>query len=363
MRKFYGSLILVIVLSHVQPAFSQLKDKFIKATILLQNGKIIEGFIHDDQIAVMNYNISFKAAETENKLTIYDTSNAKNITLENGEIYELIHYKGNFMTSEVSVLAKLIVRGKASLYQAFYKDDEIYIITNNGMSYPLQNDKLEQGASELTLYNYKLFLNNALFDAPVSKSKIENASFRDKDFISLVTDYNKAVNAENKIITSKRKPVHYIIASAGGMIRSSEEKEVSLQGIYRRYLPTLSHSASLNIGINYFNYHYRGLNKYNISKNLINTLISLPVQIQQNFLNKNVRPYAFAGFNFSYVKQVDDKGVTQLDKGLQQSIGVGMLYGTGIEADIYKGVMLKSEYRYENFAHLIMAGIGYNFSK
>ena len=147
------------------------------------------------------------------------------------------------------------------------------------------------------------------------------------------------------------------------MIKNSQEKEISFQAIYRSYFPKISRSTSLNGGLNYFNYHYLDVNKYGYQKNFINTLISLPLQIQQNLLNKNIRPYVFAGLNLSYVKLVDDKGVTQLDKGLQRNIGVGMLYGAGIEADIFKGIMLKSEYRYENLPHLIMVGIGYNFSR
>ena len=86
------------------------------------------------------------------------------------------------------------------------------------------------------------------------------------------------------------------------------------------------------------------------------------MSLQQNLLNKNFRPYLFGGFNVGYLKVVED-GVPVLPNGLQNNFGIGLLYGAGIEVDIYKRFMLKCEYRNELYPHLILFGIGYNFSK
>lgn len=171
-----------------------------------------------------------------------DTATVKSLSLENGETYELTRYKGKYMTETASVLAKLIVKGRASLYQAFYKGDGVFIITKNGTTYPLQNDKLELGLTELTTYDYKIVLNSAIYDAGISRNKIEKTSFDENDFIALVTEYNNSVNSDNKVIAIKRKPVRYIIAYAGGMIKNSKEKEVYVQTIYRTYFPKISRS-------------------------------------------------------------------------------------------------------------------------
>ena len=69
------------------------------------------------------------------------------------------------------------------------------------------------------------------------------------------------------------------------------------------------------------------------------------------------------GLNFSYLKVVDDMSHPLFDDGLHPNFRTGIVYGAGIEIDLYKGIMLKSEYRKEVFTHLILFGIGYNFSK
>jgi hypothetical protein len=49
----------------------------------------------------------------------------------------------------------------------------VYIIIKDGNSYPLQNDKLEQGATELTVYDYQIVLNNALYGASIPNTKLK----------------------------------------------------------------------------------------------------------------------------------------------------------------------------------------------
>jgi opacity protein-like surface antigen len=85
--------------------------------------------------------------------------------------------------------------------------------------------------------------------------------------------------------------------------------------------------------------------------------------LQQNLFNKSFRPYVSAGLDLSYFKYTNNKGISQIGKGVQNNFGVGFLYSAGIEADLYKGLMLRGEYRYEVFSHLLMLGIAYNFSK
>lgn len=65
-------IIFAILLLSFNSAPAQLKDRFIKGSIVLQNGEILNGFIRDDEIKVMNYSIHYKVTETEKKVTIYE---------------------------------------------------------------------------------------------------------------------------------------------------------------------------------------------------------------------------------------------------------------------------------------------------
>lgn len=348
-------------------AHAQLKDSYIKGRIELKNGQFINGYIKDNEMAQVNFEIYFKDNPEDKKEEMYDTSRIKSYSLEDGEIYDLVFFRGEYMTHEISVLGKLIVRGKASLYKIHYNSDIIYIVTNGNNSYVLQKDKMDksQMSTELTYYYFKARLLQAVSGSTISKEKIENISFNEKEFIGVIKEYNSFSRSENQIISVKKNPVHFIIASVGGMYKNRDRNEFYFQGIFRTYFPKISRSTSLNTGISYFNYKNlikRGQWPWNEVIEKTYSLITVPFQLQQNILNKRITPYVFVGANISYLKVTDQSGTSQIDKGLQNNFGVALLYGAGIEADIYKGIMLKTEYRDENFAHLVLVGVGYNFS-
>lgn len=346
---------------------AQLKDSYVKGSIELQNGQRLNGYIKDDEMAKMNFKVSFKGKREDKTIRMYDTSDIKRYQLDDGEAFELLHIRGEYMTHDISVLGKLIVRGKASLYKVNYKSDIIYIVTKDDNSYVLQNDKRDnsQMSTDVTYYYFKARLYEAVASSDVSKEKVENISFIEKEFIGVIKQYNNFYKSENEILVIRKKPVRFIIVNAGGMYKNSNRKEYFFQGIFRTYFPKISRGASLNTGISYFNYKNvirRGQWPWNEVIDKTYSLITVPFQLQQNFLNKKIRPYAFVGANISYIKITDQSGSSQIDNGLQNNFGVALLYGAGIEADIYKGIMLKTEYRDENFAHLVLVGIGYNFS-
>lgn len=184
----------------------QLKYFYVKGNIELLTGQTVRGFIKDDEIAKMNYKISFKATEEDKNIIMYDTSQIKSFTLDDGDIFELLRFRGHDMENDVSVLAKLIIRGKASLYKTFYNSDDIYIIINGGRTYVLKNDKQNWGtqSAEVSRNFFKNFLGAAVDDIPTLKNKIERITFNEKEISSIVSDYNKLLKAENIIIPEKR---------------------------------------------------------------------------------------------------------------------------------------------------------------
>lgn len=261
----------------------------------------------------------------------------------------------NNNTIDIKVFAYLILKGKASLYKGIYKSNVFYVISKDTTNYVLQNDVFIPGHTEVKRYNYKGILNLATENLPIKSNS--DIGFRENDFIEIITKYNLSKGSEIKDFRQKEKATKFLIAYAGGGV-GKDDSEYFFQLIHRLYYPRISKSTSLNIGVNYYNYQVNDLN--NASKI---SLISLPFQIQHNLSNKSFRPYLFTGINFSYLRKVDDDNNSLLEDGFQSNYGFGFLYGAGIEIDIYKGLMLKSEFRYETFAQLILFGIGYNFSK
>lgn len=356
------SLFALILFMTINNSYAQLKESYEKGSIIQTNDEKINGFIKTEDLDVLSSEVCFKIEENDTKCIIYSATKLKSFSTETGKFFESLTIKVNRNKKEINVFANLILKGKASLYKCIYNTKEIYIIVNNNMNYVLQNDELISGETEIRRYNYLGILNVAT-DGMTTTTK--NIEFSEKNFINILTQFNTSKGFESNNVTYNEKKISFIIVNVGGGFKKNES-EFFIQGMYRTYFPKISRSTSLNIGINYFNYNYLVENTFNLEKstNKYNeTLTSIPIQIQQNFLNKSFRPYIFMGMDVSYLKIVDQNNNSQIENGLQSNFGVGILYGAGIEYDIYKGLMVKCEYRKEVFTHLILFGIGYNFSK
>jgi hypothetical protein len=69
MKKISGLTISILLVSFLfgRSVSAQLKDNFLKGSIGLQNGEIINGFIQDDEIKVMSHTISFKTRKQKRR--------------------------------------------------------------------------------------------------------------------------------------------------------------------------------------------------------------------------------------------------------------------------------------------------------
>ena len=354
------------VLIFTNSVLAQLKNSYIKGAVELQNGQKLQGFIKNEELSKLNTRINFKSTEESKEIVVYDTSKLKSFRLEDGDIFELLKIHMDGVDSSMSVLAKLLVRGKASLYKINYNSDDIYIAVNVTKQYLLQNDKLDNGFTslDLTEHYFRNNLRGAVPGSAISTEELERTSFREREFIDIISKYNKAEGSDNIVSVGKEKKTSFVIADIGGMYKNADESEMYIQAMYRIFIPKISRNSSLNIGIHYFRTKYSDITHpafYAVKNNYTTTLISVPFQFQQNLLNKAIRPYIFAGLTASYYKVVDQSGVEKTQGGFQNNFGLGFSGGGGIEATLFKGFFVKGEYRYEIFSHLILAGIGYIF--
>jgi len=245
------------------------------------------------------------------------------------------------------------------LYKTIYKSTTFYIVVTKDENYVLQNDEIITGETNIKKYNYEGVLNIATEGFLVNN--YQKIAFNELDFIKIISEFNTSKGYKSNKVTYDEKNIHYYLVSIGGGVKK-DESEIFFQAMYRVYFPKISRSTSLNLGLNYFNYQFSE-SSYGTTSLYKKSLISIPFQFQQNILNKNIRPYIFAGFSLSYLKSIDDKNNSLIEDGFQKNFGIGFLYGAGLEIDIYKRFMLKSEIRNEIYNHLILFGIGYNFSK
>jgi hypothetical protein len=351
MKKKLALLFLFILLSNKN--FAQINDVFEKGYIELNNGEKLEGLIKLDDKETISKIISFKKNDADFE-TNYDPTVIKNAILANGEIYRALTFRIKRDTEEIILFAKQLVKGKASLYKTTYITEDIYIIINNDKSYVLQDEKIID--NELVNYRFLGYLNIALENM---KGYELDTRFNENTFVKLVSEYNGSKQSTNEVIAYDNKAIHKNLILIGtSFAGGAKERENSFQAFHRIYFPRISKSTSLNLGIGYYKYtdSYKALYVVNaFTSNIIDykietSIISVPIQVQQNILNKRIRPFFYAGFDLNYAIEKDNFGS-------KNGFGLDVLFGAGIEADIYKGLMLRAETGY----NLASIAVGYRF--
>jgi hypothetical protein len=341
-------------------AKAQLKDTWEKGTIITSEDVKIDGYIKTNDLSHLSSEFCFKVTEDDEKCINYDTTQIKSFQTITGKTFDLLSIKIDNSSTEISVFANLILKGETSLYKTIYKSTTFYIVVTKDRNYVLQDDELMSGETEIRKYYFQGVLNTAT-EGYLTKNYSEIA-FKEKDFIKVISGYNTSKGYVSTKVTYDEKNIHYHIINIGYGGRKNES-EFFFQAMYRLYYPKISRSTSLNLGLNYFNYTFSDPSLSSNKRGFNESLLSIPVQFQQNILNKKIRPYFFWGLNLSYLFLADDKNYSLIESGLQKNYGLGFLYGGGIEIDVFNRIMLKTEFRHEFVDHLLLFGVGYNFSR
>ncbi len=346
-----------------QTSFCQITENFEKGSYTDFSNQITEGFIKTEAFQVLTESICFKKQLTDKACEPLDTSKIKVFQTENGKYFELLTFKVDNGTKEITAFAHLIVEGETMLYKSFYNALEVYIVKNKNTekTFVLQKDKFNSGDLEVTRNFFERNLNIAT--EGFAAIHYQNIIFREKQFVEIINAYNLSKGFTSKVLTYKEKKSRFVILTAGAGTYQNDN-EFFIKAMQRTYYPKISRSTSLNVGLSYYQYIENNDFSFNSSNYKITTqLVSVPVQIQQNILNKGLRPYLFIGLNLSYITKKDALGRELIKKGIQNNYGIGYMYGGGVEVDITKRFFLKSEFRQESFQHALLFGISFFFER
>lgn len=341
-------------------AGAQLKQTYSHAVLQLKNRESINGYLRDDETRKLNYGISFKA-NLNDKPHLYTAAEVLAVHTDANTVYEQIHFRPDGDSTTVTALGHLLADGKAKLYEVNFADAPMYVIVNNGTAYPLQKDKPANGNANDELHHYQNYLNAALDGAPAAAGSLDEIPYTTASFIKQVVTYNQQ---QGNSIQLPPKPIRtpfvsFLVAGAGGVIKNGYENEMTGSISWRLYNPHISRTTALNIGVSFFRYRHLENYKINVRQTFTTLLYSMPMTVQQFFSPGRLRPYVFIGLNFSIIHTADDFGVRYNDRDFNRNYGLSMAGGAGIEWSVYKGLMIKGEWRFENYRHLIMPGIAY----
>jgi hypothetical protein len=341
-------------------AMGQLKEKYKAGYLQLRSGERVDGYIRSDEVQKMNYRVWFKRDLKQKAPTEYDTSKLTRVVFNDGETYERLTYKVHHFTDSLTGLARLMVRGKASLYLIFLNETPIYLVKNQRSIYALR-ENTRDGLGMETNYYYKDYLAKALADGnDTVKFRIRAASFNYNSILSAVSAYNTTTHSENTVFVRRPKRAGFVMLSMAVM-KKKNDQEIHGQLYYRMYVPEFSKNTSFNIGVNYFSRKWT-FQLLDSTLHVDRSFISFPLQLQQNIMSGWLRPYFFFGLNVGHVKE-QIRNPSRTLKGTREKTGFGFLYGAGVEVDIVNGLYFKTEFRYENYRHMIMPGIGFYFSR
>jgi opacity protein-like surface antigen len=355
-------LLLILGAVSLLGSSAQIHSTFIPASITFRDGQTRKGFIRDEPIKKLNFRIYFKTALSEKSPLRYDTSTVEAIQFDRGDVLEAMRVSLFERPDSITLLASLMLKGKASLYTGFVEDRQIYVVRNNGQNYSLENDELSTGFnSSMINRNFRPRLDSALQMKEISIiERINTMAFNDEAFFKLITSYNQKSGSESLIKNRNYPAARYLVAGAGGFATGSSDHELNLFLNYRVYIPKVSHDLSLNVGLNYNQRVYTKPDPNNVQSKIGYTgnLVSLPFFLQQNFLSGSVRPYIIGGVDLYYIRLTDQFGTDKLLESHDSPRGISILAGAGIEVNLAAGLMAKGEYRYDNWVYLHQVSLG-----
>lgn len=346
MKQFFLLCVfLSVFLSH-----AQLKTTFEKGWIFKDQLKQ-NGYIRSDDLSMRSTHVCFKRSLEEKRCERYGASEVSSFQVANGETFDLVHVAVDNHRKEIDLFAYLIFKGeKLSLYKCVYNAELFYVLSKDGAYYALQNNKLISGEMEIRKYNYEGVLNFVTEGLAFRNAK--KISYDEDYFVDIVSKYNAFRNAIGSDVRVEKKAKNYLVFATGMGVRG-DRSEYFGQIMYRKYVPKISRKISMNFGISYFHYQFTEQNK-----EVQRSLWSMPLQFQHNFFDKNIRPYIISGLSFTYLDTSERNNRSVLQERFEQDYALNLLYGAGIEIEIFKKMYVKAEYRREAYSHPVLFGIG-----
>jgi opacity protein-like surface antigen len=324
---------------------AQLTDTYLDAKIILVKGDTLIGTIKENDGIRMSQGFFFK---NKTFSRVFYSNEIKKMYVGKVE-YDQLKLPNKDSTI---VLGWKVLDGKITLHKFYHEGVINFALRKNNEFYILRDDEVVNGSQYMRRFYFKKYLKLALSDQIDDKTKYEELNFRESVIVNLVEKYN-TLNGGGVKHSFPRKVSNFALAYIGySPGKKIQEKYVQLT--YRRYFPKLNKNVCLNIGLNYYD--------NNSTKNVTlggknDKYISLPVSIQLNLLSKRIRPYACGGFGLVHVLETDR--FFPINYLSFKKTGIVHNLGGGVEVNVTKNILLKTETKIEVYTHLVSFALGY----
>jgi hypothetical protein len=321
MKKTVLLLFCFILTLKIYSQYSYYKE----ATVIKNNDQRFQGYVERISESKLNPKIKFKTEiESKNIEEIPVTEIKDLIFLSDSSIFQCVRYEVNrdsIKWSEMR-LAKKLADGYAQLYNLQLPEEELSIIFENDNTwvyilqieneyYVLNQEEIISGTTYKLKKNYQARLIYLLKDYKDLQDRARNLKFSDKQFISIIDDFNKHYpEIKNTTYTKEEKTIFENSISAGYSLISSKNTTIG-NGFTLGYEFGIIHSAfsekiSTNIGI-YWNYYKMNENFDNMKE--IYTIeeiymikemehynyFRIPIGAMYRFNNSKISPYLKSG--------------------------------------------------------------------
>lgn len=320
----------------------QVKFKFNKAVITLQNDSVIEIDIQLQELYKINKQV---VALTKGATRLFEVDEIKKLVVDNGENYEQIHVSINAIKQ--NVLARLIVKGKASLYEFDALLASWYAVTKNNYTTAFCDDNIDTLGGLNRHFPYRDSLYNILNENAFVRSKIVNLYYSRKDITDIIKLYNKEMNAEMIEYSFTIKRQNWLFTGANYTI-SNNNSIINYYVNYRVFLPRVDSKLSLNFGCTYNKFSYNHSYSYYAEFKVNQSMLLVPITFQYNFLNTNLRPYLNGGFILLAASKTSTENNPDNFEAPSVSKGVTPTLAGGIELNFTKNLLVKTELNYSS---------------
>lgn len=346
------------------------QNKFAPGYIVKHSGDTIMGYLQEEVRMDLLLQVKFKTDVNGSSGQSYTPSEIKAFKYESGNLYNAVTFTNTLGDSATTqtIFALLLVQGENNLFSYIANEKTYFIVSSKEVSSFLYDADYDNNGYLKNEGNYVSRLAQIATACSNTKLNPENVRFNEKEIANFIFDVNHCLSPNTTSINNYKKPktIANVVLFAGAL-PLGKQSQLTLDAALRFNSPQISKKAFLSIGFHFAHTikiettHY-GTASY--KRTATYTDFSVPLTLQYNFFDGPIRPYITVGFGVGNFKQDFTNDNLPYFASYEKSTNqfeIPVIGALGIEANVYKGLFIKAEWRYEFLLQLPAIGLSYNF--
>ncbi len=332
---------LILILTFTKSFTQELRPGF----IVTNKKDTLKGLITYQTDLWLRNKVEFKIDEKD-PLTIYTTDDIESFGFENGRIFQRL---GSTENPKDSFFAKRTLSGKLNLYvESQHKKKKEFYIQNNVSNERVHLVKPAKGKSTIESLQFIGLVNRIKNDSTTLFQNQKEIRFTETDLRQDLSTYNKRYQLQFPIAEYKEEKKVFYDFAIGAAVLSKPDANFRISLLRNSYHHDRNRVFSVISGVTYQRWSYsdKRIAEAEGDPWLRNNLKLIPIGINFQKLQGNIRPYIYSGFGvilsystYEFVQTITNVGsngsgsntTTQLLTTNEFEVGPTIVFGAGLK--------------------------------